>query len=213
MVVVVGPGDVVVVVVRPPAIPSRQLGAGDQQRDRLAAQARVGRHGHRPAERRRPASARPRARSDRRGSPTGCRGRAGTGASPISPTSKPCAPSAVAVVCAMPVTAAAFRTFTSTWLWASVGTVVVAGGRARPLRRGRWGRSDPDLVEGVDHVLGVGLGLLQHVRAAAGDEPDGGQRLGDQVRRRQPLEVLGDVEEVTLGSRCRRWSDCPPRRR
>ena len=66
------------------------------------------------------------------------------------------------------------------------------GGRGR--RRCR-----PDGVEGVDHVLRVGLRQLQDVRSAVGDEGGRRQRLGDEVVVGQASKDLGDVEQVALG--------------
>ena len=74
----------------------------------------------------------------------------------------------------MPLTVEAFSTFTDTSLWGTGGAVVVVVpfalvlGRLGGGRRRRW--SGPDGVEGVDHVLRIGLRLLQHVGSAVGDE-------------------------------------------
>ena len=56
----------------------------------------------------------------------------------------------------------------------------------------------PICVERVDHVLGVGLRHLQRGGPAAAGVRHRRQRLGDEVRRRQPPEDVGDVQEVAL---------------
>ena len=80
------------------------------------------------------------------------------------------------------------------------------GGDRRGRRRGlaplrRRGGRGPDLVERVDHVLGVGLRGLQHVGSTVGDVRRRREGLGDEVRRREAPEDVGDVQQVTLAQR------------